>query len=209
MANLEVTSWDKKKVGTVEIDSAVVESPVRKDILHTVVRWQLACRRQGTHKAKTRGEVAGTSKKPYKQKGTGNARRGTQKSPLIRGGGVHFAPRPRDYSYVLPRKVKQAGLRSALSYLHAEGRFHVVDSVDAASGKTKDTVNNFKKFGASKAVVVSADVSDTFKRSSANVKDICYYSCDGLNVYDLLKYDCVVVTKDSIPAIEKRCGVGE
>lgn len=209
MANLEVVGWDKKKVGTVDIDSTVVESPVRKDILHTVVRWQLACRRQGTHKAKTRGEIRGTSKKPYKQKGTGNARRGTKKSPLLKGGGVTFAPRPRDYSYVLPRKVKQAGLRSALSYLHAEGRFFVIDSVDSSNGKTKETASNFSKLGVKKAVVVSADVSETFKRSSSNLPNVCYYSCEGLNVYDLLKHDCVVVTKDSIPAIEKRCGVGE
>jgi large subunit ribosomal protein L4 len=116
MATVEVVNWNKKKVGTVELASSVFEAPIRKDILHEVVKWQLASRRQGTHKAKTRSEVSGGGKKPFKQKGTGNARQGSSRSPLMPGGGILFGPTPRDYSYTLPKKVKQIGLRSALSF---------------------------------------------------------------------------------------------
>src|SRR3954470_7632824 len=109
MASLTVYNWDKKKVGDVELASAVVEQPVKKELLHTVVRWQLACRRQGTSATKTKGLVSGGGKKPFKQKGTGNARQGSSRSPLMPGGGTAFGPTPRDYSYTLPKKTRQAG----------------------------------------------------------------------------------------------------
>ena len=110
MASLNVYDWNKKEVGKVDANSAIFEADVRKDVLHSVVRWQLACKRQGTHKAKTRGEVSGGGKKPFKQKGTGNARQGSSRSPLLESGGVIFAPVPRDYSYTLPKKIKKLSL---------------------------------------------------------------------------------------------------
>lgn len=208
MATIEVLDWNKKKVGSVDLNSDVFEAPVRKDILHTVVRWQLASRRQGTHVAKTRGMVSGTSKKPYKQKGTGNARRGTEKSPLIAGGGVTFAPKSRDYSYNLPKKVKQAGLKSALTYLLNEGRLFIVEDMTSVEGKTKEASQRLKNFGLNKSVLIS-DVLDTnFNRATKNLEGFRYYSIDGLNVYDLLKYNNAVITKSCLNQIEKRCGVG-
>src|ERR1700730_11306541 len=110
MATVDVLGWDKKKVGSVTLDAAVFGIPVREEILQTVVRWQLACRRRGTHKSKTRAEVSGGGKKPFKQKGTGNARQGSIRSPLMPGGGIAFGPEPRDYSYTLPKKMKRLGL---------------------------------------------------------------------------------------------------
>jgi large subunit ribosomal protein L4 len=207
MATVNVLDWNNNKVGTVELSPEVFEAPVRKDVLHTVVNWQLARRRQGTHKTKTRAEVAGTSKKPYKQKGTGNARRGTQKSPLIAGGGVTFGPTPRDYDYVLPKKVKQLGLKSALSYLLSEGKLKVVDKMSSESGKTKDTFKTLKAFGSDKSVLVTNELNSNFKQATQNMSSYRYYSVEALNVYDLLKFDSAIITKDSISAIEKRCGV--
>ena len=207
MATVDVLDWNNKKVGSADLDASVFEAPVRKDVLHTVVRWQLAKRRQGTHKAKTRAEIKGTGKKPYKQKGTGNARRGSEKSPLIAGGGVTFAPSPRDYEFDLPKKIKQLGLKSALSYLYSQGRLRVVDSMASESGKTKETVAGLKKLSAEKSVLVSAEKNDKFDRATRNIASCRYYTTEGLNVYDLLKYDTAIITKDSIAAIEKRCGV--
>ncbi|MCB0392058.1 MAG: 50S ribosomal protein L4 [Bdellovibrionales bacterium] len=207
MATVDVLDWNNKKVGSADLNASIFEGPVRKDILHTIVRWQLSKRRQGTHKAKSRAEVAGTSKKPYKQKGTGNARRGTEKSPLIAGGGVTFAPRPRNYDFDLPKKVKQLGLRSALSYLYAQGRLKVVDSMSVENGKTKEALAGLKNLSAEKSVLISAEKNEMFDRATRNLSSCRYYTAEGLNVYDLLKYDTAVITKDSIPAIEKRCGV--
>src|ERR1700675_824905 len=113
MATVEVLGWDKKKVGSVELEKDVFEAPIHKEVLQTVTRWQLACRRQGTHAAKTRAEVSGGGKQPFKQKGTGNARQGSSRSPLMPGGGVTFGPLPRDYSNHLPKKVRQLGLKTA------------------------------------------------------------------------------------------------
>lgn len=208
MATVDVLNWENKKVGTVDLEASVFEAPVRKDILHTVVRWQLAKRRQGTHKAKSRAEVKGSSKKPYKQKGTGNARRGSTKSPLIAGGGVHFAPRPRNYEFDLPKKVKQFGLRSALSYLVKEGKLKVVDNMTLESGKTKDAFKGLKNLSAEKSVLVSAEMDPMFGRATQNIPTCRYYAAEGLNVYDLLKFDCAVISKDSLEAINKKCGVG-
>src|SRR5690606_33540240 len=153
MASVSVLNWDKKSVGKVELPSDVFEQPVRKDLLHTVVRWQLASRRQGTAMTKTKGLVAGGGKKPFKQKGTGNARQGSGRSPLMPGGGTMFGPQPRDYSYSLPKKVRQAGLRSALSYLQSEGRLFVVEDMKS-EGKTRELAKRLEKFGVAKAVLI-------------------------------------------------------
>ncbi len=204
MANVDVLNWDKKKVGSVELDKAVFEAPVRKDLLHTVTRWQLACRRQGTHQAKLRAEVSGGGKKPFKQKGTGNARQGTIRSPLMPGGAVIFGPRPRSYAYNLPAKVRKAGLRSALSHLFAEGKISVVEDM-ASEGKTNELAKRLKKFGTDKAVLVDVAANDNFKRASRNMKSVKYYAVEGVNVYDLLKYDHLIMTKESVAKITARC----
>lgn len=207
MAKVTVYNWEKKKVGEVELSAEVFEQPVRKDLLHTVVRWQLACRRQGTHMTKTKGLVSGGGKKPFKQKGTGNARQGSTRSPLMPGGGTMFGPMPRDYSYNLPKKVRQAGLRSALSYLQSEGRLFIVDEM-SSQGKAKELSKRLETFGLNKAVLIDREMNDLFDRASRNLTGFRYYSVDGLNVYDLLKYDTAVVTKASLERIMGRCGVG-
>jgi len=207
MANASILNWEKKKVGEIELPAAVFEQPLRKDLLHTVVRWQLACRRQGTAMTKTKGLVSGGGKKPFKQKGTGNARQGSTRSPLNPGGGTMFGPAPRDYSYTLPRKVKQAGLRVALSYLASTGKFFVVDDMTSQQGKTSELAKRLKAFGINKAVLIDAAADTTFERASRNLPSFRYYSVDGLNVFDLLKYDAAIVTKSSMARILSRCGI--
>lgn len=209
MATVDVLGWDKKKVGSVDLDASVFDVPVKEEILQTVVRWQLACRRQGTHKAMTRGEVSGGGKKPFKQKGTGNARQGSTRSPLMPGGGITFGPVPRDYSYVLPKKVRRLGLRTALSKLKSEGRLFVVDAMTSTDGKTKDVASRLKKFGLAKGVLIDADRNDNFDRATRNLPKFRYYGVEGMNVYDLLKYDHVVLTKESLTKIVERCGEGK
>lgn len=209
MATVDVLDWEKKKVGSVDLDASVFETPVKREILQTVVRWQLASRRQGTHKAKTRGEVSGGGKKPFKQKGTGNARQGSIRSPLMPGGGISFGPQPRDYSYALPKKVKRLGLRIALSHLKKEGRLFVIDSMASTDGKTKDLAKRLGKLGVQKAVLIDAASDDKFKRASRNLPKFRYYGVEGMNVYDLLKYDTAIITKGSIQKIIERCGDGE
>jgi large subunit ribosomal protein L4 len=205
MANVDVLGWDKKKVGSVDLDASVFEIPVKPEILQTVVRWQLACRRRGTHKAKTRAEVSGGGKKPFKQKGTGNARQGSTRSPLMPGGGITFGPVPRDYSYVLPKKVRRLGLRTALSQAKKEGRLFVVDTM-ASEGKTKEVAAALKKFGVEKAVLIDAAANDKFERASRNLAKFRYYGVEGMNVYDLLKFNNVIITKASVAKIVERCG---
>lgn len=206
MATIDVLSWEKKKVGTVDLDASVFEVPLKKEILQTVVRWQLASRRRGTHKAKTRAEVSGGGKKPFKQKGTGNARQGSTRSPLMPGGGISFGPNPRDYSYALPKKVRRMGLRVALSQLKKEGRLFVVDTMASTEGKTKDLAKRLKSFGLEKAVMIDAKADAKFTRASRNLPKFRYYGVEGLNVYDLLKYDSAVLTKESIAKIVEKCG---
>jgi len=208
MATVDVLGWDKKKVGSVELDASVFDIKVKKEILQTVVRWQLACRRRGTHKSKTRAEVSGGGKKPFKQKGTGNARQGSTRSPIMPGGGIAFGPVPRDYSYVLPKKVKRLGLRTALSHLKKEGKLFVIDSL-TSEGKTKEMAKRLKGFGVEKAVLIDAAGDAKFSRSIRNIPKFRYYGVEGLNVYDLLKYDTAIITKLSIQKIVERCGETE
>ena len=208
MAKVDVLDWDKKKVGSVELNPEVFEQPVKKAVLHAVVKWQLASRRRGTHKAKNKSEVSGGGKKPFKQKGTGSARQGSSRSPLNAGGGVVFPPTPRDYQYTMPKKQKQVGLKSALSYLYGAGKLIVIDEMKSAQGKTKALAQNLKTIGANKAVLIDAKEDSLFKRAARNLTQVRYYGVEGLNVYDLLKYDMAIVSKNSLEGIESRCGVG-
>jgi large subunit ribosomal protein L4 len=206
MAKVDVLNWDKKKVGEVDLNKAIFEADVSPGAIHAVVRWQLAGRRAGTHKTKVKGEVAGSGKKPLKQKGTGNARQGLIRSPLFPGGGITFGPVPRDYSYVLPKKMKQMGLRSALSQLKSEGKVFIVEAMKS-EGKTKEVAENFKKFGLKKAVLLDGQIDVQFRRATQNMRNFRYYSVEGLNVYDLLKFGTVLLTKDTLERIADRCGV--
>ena len=208
MAKVAVLNWKKEKVGDVDLSAEIFEAPVRKDLMHTVVKWQLARRRQGTHATKTRGLVRGGGKKPFKQKGTGNARQGSSRSPLHPGGGTTFGPKPRSYDYNLPKKVKQAALKSALSYLVSEGRFYVVEDIKSGEGKTKEMAQRLKSFGRNKAVMLDAEVDQLVKRATSNLPGVVYGSTEGLNVYDLLKYDAAIVSKSSLEKIASRFTAG-
>lgn len=207
MAKVDVLDWDKKKVDSVELNPDVFEQPVKKAVLHAIVKWQLASRRKGTHKAKNKSEVSGGGKKPFKQKGTGSARQGSSRSPLNAGGGVVFPPTPRDYEYTMPKKQKQVGLKSALSYLFGAGKLFVVDSMESSAGKTKELASALKKFGVEKAVLIDGKENEKFKRAARNLAKYRYYGVEGLNVYDLLKYDTAIISKQSLEGIEARCGV--
>lgn len=206
MATVNVLNWKKEKVGSVELASDVFETPVKKEVLHTVVQWQLAARRQGTAMTKTKGLVSGGGKKPFKQKGTGGARQGSSRSPLMPGGGTMFGPQPRSYAFVLPKKVRRLGLSMALSHLQAEGKLFIVDSM-TSEGKTAELNKRLKAFGLKKAVLVDAVVDEKFGRASKNLPSFRYFPVEGLNVYDLLKYDAAIITKESVAKIVDRCSL--
>lgn len=206
MATVNVLSWKKENVGQVELAADVFEVPVKKEVLHTVVQWQLASRRQGTHMTKTKGLVSGGGKKPFKQKGTGGARQGSSRSILMPGGGTAFGPQPRSYAFVLPKKVRRLGLSMALSHLQAEGKLFVVDSM-TSEGKTAELNKRLAAFGLKKAVLVDSVVDEKFSRATKNLGSFKYFPVEGLNVFDLLKYDAAVITKDSVAKIVDRCSM--
>lgn len=204
MATVDILNWKKEKVGQLDLSSDIFEVEVKKDVLHTVVKWQLACRRQGTHMTKTKGLVSGGGKKPFKQKGTGNARQGSTRSPLMPGGGTMFGPVPRSYGYVLPKKVRKVALKMALSHLLKEGKLSVIDTM-ASEGKTNELNKKLKTFGVNKAVLVSHSTDEKMNRAARNLQNYKYFPVEGLNVFDLLKYDYAVITKDSVAKIIERC----
>jgi len=204
MAIVNVLNWKKEKVDQVDLASSVFEISVKKEVIHTVVQWQLATRRQGTHMTKTKGLVRGGGKKPFKQKGTGNARQGSTRSPLMPGGGTIFGPQPRSYAFVLPKKMRKLGLSMVLSHLYKEGKLFVVDSMKS-EGKTNELSKRLKLFGLEKAVLIDSSIDDNFKRASSNLTCIKYFPVEGLNVFDLLKMDTLVLTRDSISKIVERC----
>jgi large subunit ribosomal protein L4 len=198
-----VLNWKKEKVGTIDLSKDVFDVPVKKEVLHEVVNWQLAKRRAGTHMVKTRGLVSGGGKKPFKQKGTGNARQGSTRSPLMPGGAKLFGPVPRSYEYNLPKKVRRLGLKMALSHLNKEGKLFIVENMKS-EGKTTELSKRLKTFGLSKALLIDSQVDELFKRASTNLAKYRYLGVEGLNVYDLLKYDAAVLTKESVAKIVAR-----
>ncbi len=205
MAN--VINWKKEKVGQVELPAEIFETQVKKEVLHQVVKWQLASRRQGTHSTKTKGLVSGGGKKPFKQKGTGNARQGSTRSPLMPGGGTTFGPLPRSYAFQLPKKLRRLGLCMALSHLNKEGRLYVIDSMDSKEGKTGELSKRLAGFGLNKAILIDSTINEKFGRASKNMRNYRYFGVEGLNVYDLLKFNAAVITKESVEKIVERCSL--
>lgn len=206
MATVNVINWKNEKVGQVDLAPNVFEVEVKQEVLHSVVRWQLASRRQGTHMTKTKGLVSGGGKKPFKQKGTGNARQGSTRSPLMPGGGTMFGPVPRSYAYVLPKKTRKVGLTMALSHLLKEGKLFVVDAM-VSEGKTAELNKRLKSVGIKKAVLVDATLDEKFQQAARNLQNYKYFPVAGLNVFDLLKFDGVVITKNSVSKIVERCSL--
>ena len=203
MANVSVYNMEGKEVGTMELNDAVFGVEVNEHLVHMAVVAQLANKRQGTQKAKTRSEVSGGGKKPWRQKGTGHARQGSTRAPQWTGGGVVFAPTPRDYSIRLNKKEKRAALKSALTSRVNDNKFVVVDELKFEEIKTKSfkaVMNNLK---VSKALVVLADNDQNTVLSARNIPEVKTSLVNTINVFDILKYNTVVATKAAVASIEE------
>lgn len=203
----EVVNWEGKKVSEISIREELFKEKPSKSLLHTVVVWQLARRRQGDHKVKTRSEVSGGGRKPFRQKGTGAARQGSIRSPLLKGGGVAHGPKKRSYDWALPKKIRKKALKHALSYLFHEKRLLFVENMKSKEGKTKELSLKLKKMGFQKALLVDETAEEKFKRACRNLKNFKFLVAEGLNVYDLLKFDRVILTPDLLTTIYRKCGL--
>ena len=203
MANVAVYNIEGKEVGTIELNDAVFGVEVNDHLVHMAVVNQLANKRQGTQKAKTRAEVSGGGRKPWRQKGTGHARQGSTRAPQWTGGGVVFAPVPRDYSFKMNKKEKRNALKSALSAKVEEKKFIVVDEIKLDEIKTKSIVNMLKGLDVDKALVVLEDGNTNAEISARNIADVKTAKTNTINVYDILKYNTVVATKAAVEAIEE------
>jgi len=191
--------------GSVELAEAVFAVPVRADILHRVVEWQRAKRRAGTHAVKTRGEVVGSTRKIYRQKGTGRARHATRQAPQFRGGGVVFGPQVRDHGYALPKKVRKLGLKTALSAKLAEGKLKVLEAAHIDEPKTKLLAKALGALGWGSVLVIDGAAVDTnFARAARNLPGVRLLPEVGANVYDILKHDTLVLTRAAVTALETR-----
>lgn len=201
----EVVSLANEKVGDVDLDDAIFGVEVRPDLLARTVHWQLAKRRAGTHSTKSRGEVARTTKKPYKQKGTGRARQGSTKGPHMRGGSVVHGPKPRDHAVELPKKVRRLALCSALSSKRASGQLKVLDQAALEQPKTSVLAGYVAALGLGSALVIDGAAPDrNFALAARNIVGLDVLPGIGANVYDILRHDTLVLTRAGLAAIEER-----
>ena len=203
MANVAVYNMEGKEVDKIELNDSIFGVEINEHLVHMAVLQQLANKRQGTQKAKTRSEVRGGGRKPWRQKGTGHARQGSTRSPQWTGGGVVFAPTPRDYSFKLNKKEKRAALKSALTSRVVENKFVVVDELKLDEIKTKKFVEVLKNLNVEKALVVLNDMDEKVIASAANIPTVKTTQTNELNVFDVLKYDTAVVTKAAVENIEE------
>ncbi len=203
MANVAVYNMEGKEVGKLELNDAVFGVEVNEHLVHMAVLQQLANNRQGTQKAKTRSEVSGGGRKPWRQKGTGHARQGSTRAPQWTGGGVVFAPTPRDYSIRLNKKEKRAALKSALTSRVNDNKFVVVDELKFEEIKTKNFKNVMNNLNVSKALVVLAENDQNVVLSARNIPEVRTSLVNTLSVYDILKYNTVVATKAAVASIEE------
>ena len=202
---LDVINLDSQTVGDIEVSDDIFSMPVRTDLLHRMVNWQLARRQRGTHKTKGVSEISGTTKKPYKQKGTGRARQGSLRSPQFRGGAVIFGPVVRSHAHDMPKKVRKLALRTALSAKAASGKLVVLDSTAVETFRTKEMAARLKKLGWTSVLVIDGEkVNENFARASRNIPLVDVLPQLGANVYDILRRDTLVLTKDAIQALEAR-----
>ena len=203
MANVKVYNIEGKEVGTIELNDAIFGVEVNEHLMHMAVVGQLANKRQGTQKAKTRSEVSGGGRKPWRQKGTGHARQGSTRSPQWTGGGVVFAPTPRDYSFKLNKKEKRAALKSALTSRVQENKFIVVDEMNFGEIKTKNFQTMLNNLSVAKALVVIEEGNTNAVLSARNIADVKTAGTNTINVYDILKYNTVIVSKAAGQTIEE------
>lgn len=200
-----VTTLENKSAGEIDLDDAIFGLPTRKDILTRMVNWQLAKRRAGTHKVKTRGEVSGSTRKLFRQKGTGNARMGSARTTQRRGGGTVFGPVVRDHGHDLNKKFRKLGLKTALSAKAAEGKLIVIDEAALTAPKTADLAKKFAALGWSSVLIIDGQqVNDGFARAARNLPLVDVLPQQGANVYDILRRETLVLTKGAVEALEAR-----
>ncbi|MFP3866974.1 MAG: 50S ribosomal protein L4 [Desulfobacteraceae bacterium] len=204
MAVVDVYDINRSKVGEVSLAETIFEVPIKGHILHEVVTMQRACRRAGTASTKGRSDVRGGGRKPWRQKGTGRSRVGTIRSPLWRGGGVVFGPQPRSYAYKVPKKVRRAALKMALSSKLKEGQLLVLEDYPYDTPKTKEFVKVMENLQIDKALFVTSDDHQVLALSARNVPYVQVMRSEGLNVYDILNHDYLVLLKPAITRIEER-----
>jgi large subunit ribosomal protein L4 len=204
MPTVDVYNIQKEKVGELDLKDEIFGVEVQGHLLHEVVTWQLACRRSGTASTKTRAEVHGGGRKPWRQKGTGRARVGSNRSPLWRGGGIVFGPKPRSYAYTLPKKVRRLALKMALSSKLANGQLVVLDAYPHTTPKTKDFVEVLRTFDLSKALFITQEDNRALTLSARNVPHVQVMPPAGLNVYDILKHTHLVLFSPVLSVIVAR-----
>ena len=207
MSQVEILNWKGEKLKELEVKSAFLTEKLNLPLLQEVVNWQLARRRSGDHKVKNRSEARGGGKKPFRQKGTGRARQGSIRSPILRGGGVAHGPKKRSYDWSLPKKVRQKALRNALSYMFQEKKLIFVENMESKTAKTKELALRFKTMKWDKALLVDESRQIEFKRACENLKSFKFIPSQALNVYDILKFDRVVCTPRLLDAVYKKCGI--
>ena len=201
---LDVIKLDGGKAGSVELTDEIFDLEPRADILHRVVRWQRARAQQGTHKVKTRSEVSYSTKKIYRQKGTGGARHGSRKAPIFRKGGIYKGPTPRSHEHDLPKKFRALGLKHALSAKAKAGALVIIDAAES-EGKTAALAKQGKDLGWKRALIIDgAAVNEGFARAAANIPQVDVLPQHGANVYDILRCDTLVLTKDAVKHLEER-----
>ena len=206
MATFDVVNMRREKVGSIDLSDEVFGTDVRAHLFYEVVKAQLASKRQGTQCAKNRAAVSGSTKKVYKQKGTGRARHGSLRAPVYVGGGRAHPPRPRDWSYQPPRRLRAMALRSALSKFGKEGRLLVVDRFELAEVKTKGLVEALATLKAEpRTLVVDSQNNEKLRLSIRNCRDYLFLPPEGVNVYDLLRHDTLILSKEAAIALEQRC----
>lgn len=204
MAVCDVLNTLAEKVGEIDLNDALFSVEIKTGILHEVVCMQRANRRSGNACTKTRGDVSGGGAKPWRQKGTGRARAGSRTSPIWRGGGVTFGPKPRDYSYSLPKKVKKLALKMALSARSLEGNLVIIDNFDLPEIKTKSFVNVMSNFKFDDCLIITEDINEIISLSARNAVGFKVLPVAGLNVYDILKYSKLMLLQSSLAKIEER-----
>ena len=203
MANVSVLNMEGKEVGSMELNDAVFGVEINEHLVHQAVVLQLANNRQGTQKAKTRSEVSGGGRKPWRQKGTGHARQGSTRAPQWTGGGVGFAPVPRDYSFKMNKKEKRAALKSVLTSKVQENKFIVLDELKLAEVKTKEMKKVLDNLKVNNALVIIGDDSENVALSARNIAGVQTASVNTINVFDMLKYNTIIATKTSVASIEE------
>ncbi|GAB6172283.1 50S ribosomal protein L4 [Paradesulfitobacterium aromaticivorans] len=204
MPKVQVLNMQGSPIGEIDLSDEVFGITPNVHVLHLAVRAQLASLRRGTHSTLLRGEVRGGGRKPWRQKGTGRARAGSSRSPLWRGGAVLFGPKPRDYGFKIPKKVRRLALRSALSSKASEASLFIIDNLTLPEAKTREMVKVLKALNVGKkALVVTANPDETVARSARNIEGVKALTVEGLNVLDLMNHDVLVITKDAVAKTEE------